>query len=53
MSGTRTGHELNGAEWADTAVCDGLHPKTGRSCILGVHKGYHRTADGAEWLDEE
>jgi hypothetical protein len=53
MNGTRTGLEVNEVEWASTDVCDGIHPNTGMPCILGDHKGYHRTADGAEWLDEE
>jgi hypothetical protein len=35
-----------------TEPCDGVHPKTGRTCVLGYHNGYHRDAAGAEWLDE-
>jgi hypothetical protein len=53
MNGTYTGREVNGMEWSGTDVCDGLHPNTGMPCVLGDHKGYHRTADGAEWLDED
>jgi hypothetical protein len=53
MNGTRTGRELDGVERAATDLCDGLHPKTGMPCVLGQHKGHHRTVDGAEWLDEE
>ena len=32
--------------------CDGENPMTGRACINGDHKGYHRDATGAEWLDD-
>ncbi|TCC43498.1 hypothetical protein E0H50_03290 [Kribbella sindirgiensis] len=32
--------------------CDGENPMTGRVCIKGHHKGYHRDASGAEWLDD-
>lgn len=32
--------------------CDGENPMTGRSCAKGHHKGYHRDATGAEWLDD-
>ncbi len=53
MNGTHTGREIDGAEWSGTGVCDGHHPTTDMPCILGDHKGYHRTADGADWLDEE
>ncbi|WP_405063834.1 hypothetical protein OG474_19900 [Kribbella sp. NBC_01505] len=53
MNGTRTGHGRDGVDRSGTGLCDGLHPNTGMPCILGNHKGYHRTADGAEWLDEE
>jgi hypothetical protein len=53
MNGTSTGREVDGVEWSGTDVCDGLHPNTGMPCVLGDHKGYHRTADGAEWLDED
>jgi hypothetical protein len=28
-------------------------PMTGRACINGHYKGYHRDASGAEWLDDE
>lgn len=33
--------------------CDSANPMTGRACENGYHKGYHRDASGAEWLDEE
>ena len=46
------GREMGGVEWPATDICDGLHPNTGMPCVLGDHKGYHRTADGAKWLDE-
>ncbi|WP_185442230.1 hypothetical protein [Kribbella qitaiheensis] len=52
MNGTRAGRELDGVEWTRTDLCDGLHPVTSRPCVLGEHKGFHRTADGAEWLDD-
>jgi hypothetical protein len=32
--------------------CDGENPMTGRACINGHHKGYHRDSIGAEWLDD-
>jgi hypothetical protein len=31
--------------------CDGVHPQSGRPCVLGHHSGYHRDAAGTEWLD--
>jgi hypothetical protein len=48
--------ELN--EWCGSTktqrdVCDGVHPETKLPCVLGDHKGYHRTATGVEWLDED
>jgi hypothetical protein len=33
--------------------CDGTNPMTGRRCVCGYHKGHHKDASGAEWLDEE
>jgi len=33
--------------------CDGENPATGRPCLLGQHKGFHRDDAGAEWLDDE
>jgi hypothetical protein len=35
-----------------TDRCDGENPMTGRACINGRHKGYHRDSSGAEWLDD-
>lgn len=32
--------------------CDGVNPRTGESCVLGDHKGYHRDSAGNEWLDD-
>jgi hypothetical protein len=32
--------------------CDGENPMTGKPCINGLHKGYHRDNSGAEWLDD-
>lgn len=31
---------------------DGIPPTPGRPCVSSEHKGYHRAADGSEWLDE-
>lgn len=31
---------------------DGKNPMTGRLCVLGDHRGYHRDEVGAEWLDD-
>jgi len=39
--------ELHAAE-----RCDGENPMTGRPCIRGDHKGFHRDAIGADWLDD-
>lgn len=33
--------------------CDGLNPMTHRPCVLSYHRGYHRDAVGAEWLEDE
>jgi hypothetical protein len=33
--------------------CDGENPLTGRSCVLGHHRGRHRDEAGAHWLDGE
>lgn len=33
--------------------CDGVHPTTGKPCVLGYHKGYHRDMVGTEWLSDE
>ncbi len=33
-------------------LCEGCNPMTGLSCVGGDHKGYHRDASGAEWLDD-
>ena len=32
--------------------CDGENPMTGWACVHGHHKGYHRDATGAQWLDD-
>lgn len=32
--------------------CDGKNPVTGRPCLLGHHRGFHRDETGAEWLDK-
>lgn len=32
--------------------CDGKNPATGRPCVLGYHRGYHRDDAGAQWLDK-
>jgi hypothetical protein len=32
--------------------CDGENPMTGTACVNGRHKGHHRDAIGAEWLDD-
>jgi hypothetical protein len=37
---------------SQTDPCDGQHPETARSCVLGWHNGYHRDAAGVEWLDK-
>lgn len=36
----------------ETATCYGVHPETGKPCVLGEHKGHHETDDGLQWLDE-
>lgn len=33
--------------------CEGENPMTGLACAIRFHKGYHRDASGAEWLDED
>ncbi|GAA1593283.1 hypothetical protein GCM10009789_54140 [Kribbella sancticallisti] len=33
--------------------CDGKNPTTGRTCVLGYHRGNHRDETGTEWLDDE
>ncbi|GAA1576481.1 hypothetical protein GCM10009804_36410 [Kribbella hippodromi] len=48
--------ELRTREWpvlkaAQDLDCDGVHPTTGKPCVLGHHHGYHRDTDGAQWLD--
>ncbi len=40
-------------EHTETLVCDAIHPVSGSPCVLGEHKGYHRAADGTEWLDDD
>jgi hypothetical protein len=32
--------------------CDGVQPETGRTCMLGLHKGFHAAEDGSRWLDD-
>lgn len=56
MTETTRGPEKDAAGWpilraAQDIDCDGENPQTGRSCILGHHRGYHRDETGAEWLD--
>ncbi|MEU4195125.1 hypothetical protein AB0E69_24710 [Kribbella sp. NPDC026611] len=56
MNDTR-GVETDSKGWpllrsAQDFDCDGKHPMTKRSCVLGHHHGYHRDETGAEWLDE-
>lgn len=34
-------------------TCDGVHPATGKHCVLGEHKGYHQADDGTEWLSDD
>ncbi|MDX3004485.1 hypothetical protein PWY87_22545 [Kribbella solani] len=46
--GTRPWPVLRSAQEIE---CDGRNPSTGRSCMLGYHRGCHRDADGVEWLD--
>lgn len=36
-----------------TQPCEGANPETGRACVVGYHKGYHRDVVGARWLDDE
>jgi hypothetical protein len=36
------------------AACDGTHPETAQPCVLADHhRGYHKAADGTQWLDED
>lgn len=54
-SGEPTPPKPSGLGWPTlrpTERCDGENPMTGRPCINGCHKGYHRDGLGAEWLDE-
>lgn len=49
---------MSGKRWpelraAQDIPCDGVNPLTGRVCLLGRHRGHHRDADGAHWLDDE
>lgn len=48
-AGDQTWPELRASR---TEPCDGVHPETGGSCVLGWHNGYHRDATGVEWLDK-
>jgi hypothetical protein len=36
-----------------TQPCEGANPATGRACVIGYHKGYHRDVVGSRWLDDE
>lgn len=36
-----------------TQPCEGANPETGRACVIGYHKGYHRDAVGMRWLDDD
>jgi hypothetical protein len=46
------GRDTGWPELCPAERCDGENPMTGRVCIHGHHKGYHRDATGAEWLDD-
>ena len=37
---------------SDPDPCDGVHPTSRETCVLGHHSGYHRSASGVEWLDD-
>lgn len=43
--------ELRSAQEVAAEECDGVNPSTNALCVLGYHKGHHRDAAGAEWLD--
>jgi hypothetical protein len=47
--------ELHRIQRAITGLLDTLEPcgehRDGEACVLGWHRGYHRTAGGVEWLD--
>jgi hypothetical protein len=47
------GGEVNMLRLIAEDTCDGVDPETHEVCVLGEHKGYHRTADGTEWLSED
>lgn len=55
--GGREGCAVNERGWPELrstqdVECYGRNPTTAAPCVLGdPHKGYHRDADGAEWLD--
>jgi hypothetical protein len=46
------GRDIGWPDLRPAERCDGENPMTGRACIQGHHKGYHRDATGAEWLDD-
>ncbi|WP_350280199.1 hypothetical protein [Kribbella sp. HUAS MG21] len=53
--GEPTEPKPSGLDWPTlrpSERCDGKNPMTGHACIKGHHKGYHRDATGAEWLDD-
>ncbi|MDX6281977.1 MAG: hypothetical protein QOH03_3048 [Kribbellaceae bacterium] len=53
--GQPDGDQPHGTGWPSlhpAERCDGENPMTGRPCINGDHKGYHRDSLGAEWLDD-
>jgi hypothetical protein len=57
MNDTASPRRATGTGWPEirasrTEPCDGVHPETGRPCVLGWHNGYHRDAAGVEWLDK-
>jgi len=57
VDGTTGGVDKDSAGWpilrsSHDIECDGKNPATGRSCILGHHKGFHRDESGTEWLDD-
>ncbi|RZT12899.1 hypothetical protein EV649_7268 [Kribbella sp. VKM Ac-2569] len=45
-------HKTRCPDLPSAARCDGENPMTGRACINGDHKGHHRDASGAQWLDD-
>lgn len=48
----RQNNNLGWPELRPAECCDGENPMTGQVCVNDHHKGYHRDATGAEWLDD-